>query len=210
MPAVPPTSTKADAATARRRSRPLRRGGRVRTASRVRAVSASSRRRSRRLVTKSGRGAGASIPRIAPTTSRSSASSGRRLTCAVRPLTAASNSSARFVALVREIIAVFRSSLVRSQRATTGPRKRLRCRGPSGGPPSGGRWSRSDERCSARSSQALRHELGEVADAAQLQLLDRAVAAAQHLGGLGDRESLEEPHDEALLLLGGQLPQGLE
>ena len=48
-------------------------------------------------------------------------------------------------------------------------------------------------------------ELGEVAHAAQLELLDGPVAAAEHLGGLGDGEALQEPHDQALLLLGRQL-----
>src|SRR5436190_24295003 len=55
-----------------------------------------------------------------------------------------------------------------------------------------------------------RHQLGEVAYAAELELLDGPLAAAEDLRGLGDAEPLEEPHDQAVVLLVGQLAETTE
>src|ERR1700712_6098941 len=60
------------------------------------------------------------------------------------------------------------------------------------------------------SAHPLRQDPRQVAYAAQLELLDGTRAATQHIGGLGDRETLQEPHHQAVPLLGGELAQGLE
>src|SRR4051794_6824187 len=65
-------------------------------------------------------------------------------------------------------------------------------------------------RASWSSPNPFWQELGEVAHPAELELLDGTFAAAEDVGRLGDAHPLEEPHDQAVLLLRGQLGQRLE
>src|SRR5262245_5378340 len=69
---------------------------------------------------------------------------------------------------------------------------------------------RRHRRLRRESSQILRQMLGQIADGPQLELLDGPLAAAQGGGRLGDGQALAEPHHQAVLLLGGELMQGID
>src|SRR4051794_2236831 len=149
-------------------------------------VSASAISRSRRPRLKSVRGEAAgsvsTCRRNVATAASSRSPSGTPLEVRSVPSTSAAKSSARCrvrnTVVMTSVLRVLRRVVLRGTPSTTYRSRRLR-----------------------GSPGLLRQELGQVADRPQLQLLDRPVAAAEHLGGLRDRQPLQEAHDQALLLL---------
>src|SRR3954454_15993346 len=202
MPAVPPSTIVAVAAATRRRCLTVRgRSGTGSGACGTRDVSdvseASASSRARRSVLNAGLGV---APTASPPCSRSSATtaSSRPWSPAEATPTGASTSAANSSARLRWrnwglIWAILGATWAGgSVRLTSDGCLRL--------------WAGAFQ----GSSQPLGEQLRQVPHGSQLQLLHRTLRAAQHRGGLGYGQALQEPHDEALLLLVGQLLQRRE
>src|SRR4051794_1288774 len=198
MPAVPPSTMDTVAAATSLRSLPLRgwSGTSGAVSCLTRPVAASAISRSRRPAVKAGRGVGPASERARrPATSSSSRAcsmptpTSTGVPGAAELSTSAANSSAR----LRERKTGLIWGILGATSGLSGVSIDVT----------------SDERSGLRgSSHTVRQELREVADSAQLELLDRACRAPEHLGRLRDRQALQEPHDEALLLLVRQLLEG--